>query len=103
MLVGKLAVDRSMQGRGLGKRLLRHALENALNLSQNMGIYAVRVDAIDEQAKEFYKKCGFLEYQDTPWVHLTFADTSSGKLTIEISTAKRKDRGNTLDIPLRSR
>ena len=36
-------------------------------------------------------------------VHLTFADTSSGKLTIEISTAKRKDRGNTLDIPLRSR
>jgi hypothetical protein len=36
-------------------------------------------------------------------VHLTFADTSSRKLTIEISTAKRKDRGNTLDIPLRSR
>ena len=37
------------------------------------------------------------------WVHLTFADTSSRKLTIEISTAKSKDRGNTLDIPLRSR
>src|SRR4028118_999015 len=36
-------------------------------------------------------------------VHLTFANTSSGKLTIEISTAQRKDRGNTLDIPLRSR
>jgi putative transposase len=36
-------------------------------------------------------------------VHLTFADTSSRKLTIKISTAKRKDRGNTLDIPLRSR
>jgi hypothetical protein len=28
------------------------------------------------------------------WVHLTFADISSGKLTIEISTAKRKNRGN---------
>lgn len=67
MLVGKLAVDRSMQGRGLGKRLLRHAFENALNLSQDMGIYAVRVDAIDQQAQEFYKKCGFLEYQDTPF------------------------------------
>ena len=36
-------------------------------------------------------------------VHLSFANTSSGKLTIEISTAQRKDRGNTLDIPLRSR
>ncbi|MEG4496108.1 GNAT family N-acetyltransferase [Microcoleus sp. F10-C6] len=67
MLLGKLAVDQSMQGRGLGKRLLRHAFENALNLSQNMGIYAVRVDAIDEQAKEFYKRCGFLEYQDSPF------------------------------------
>ncbi len=67
MLVGKLAVDRSMQGRGLGKRLLRHAFENALNLSQDMGIYAVRVDAIDQQAQEFYKKCGFLEYLDTPF------------------------------------
>ena len=32
-------------------------------------------------------------------VHLTFANTSSGKLTIKISTAKRKDKGNTLDIP----
>jgi hypothetical protein len=35
-------------------------------------------------------------------VHLSFANTSSGKLTIEISTAKRKDRRNTLNIPLGS-
>jgi hypothetical protein len=33
-------------------------------------------------------------------VHLTFANTSSGKLTIKISTAKRKDRRNIPDIPL---
>ena len=36
---------------------------------------------------------------EVPRVHLTFANTSSGKLTIKISTAKRKDRGNILDIP----
>jgi len=36
-------------------------------------------------------------------VHLTFANTSSGKVTIEISPAQRKELGNTLDIPLRSR
>ena len=36
-------------------------------------------------------------------VHLSFANTSSGKLTIEISTAKRKDRGHTVHIPLCSR
>ena len=56
-----------MQGRGLAKRLLRHAFENALKLSQNREIYAVIVDAIDEPAKEFYKKCRFLEYLDTPF------------------------------------
>jgi len=32
-----------------------------------MEIYAVIVDAIDEQAKEFYKKCRFWEYLDTPF------------------------------------
>jgi transposase len=36
-------------------------------------------------------------------VHLSFANTSSGELTIKISTPKRKNRGNTLNIPLRSR
>ncbi|WP_445302371.1 MULTISPECIES: GNAT family N-acetyltransferase [unclassified Microcoleus] len=54
-----------MQGRGLGKRLLRQAFENALNLSRNMEIYALRIDVIDEPAQEFYKKCGFLESLDT--------------------------------------
>jgi len=53
-----------MQGRASGKRLLRHPFENALKLSQNREIYAVIVDAIDEQAKEFYKKCRFFEYLD---------------------------------------
>jgi len=33
-------------------------------------------------------------------VHLSFANRSSRKLTIKISTAKRKDRRNILDIPL---
>ncbi len=64
ILIGKLAVDRSMQGRGLGKRLLIHAVENAIRVSRIVGIYAVRVDAIDTQAKEFYKKFGFLELQE---------------------------------------
>ena len=54
-----------MQGRGLAKRLPRHAFENALKLSQNREICAVIIDAIDEHAKEFYKKCRFLEYLDT--------------------------------------
>jgi len=45
--------------------LINQGYANALKLSQNIEIYAVIVDAIDEQAKEFYKKCRFLEYLDT--------------------------------------
>ena len=65
ILIAKLAVDRSMQGRGLGKQLLFHALARAIDVSRIVGVYGVRVDAIDENAKEFYQKFGFLECQET--------------------------------------
>jgi len=38
-----------------------------VKLSQNREIYDVIIDAIDEQAKEFYKKGRFLKYLDTPF------------------------------------
>ncbi|NEP02162.1 MAG: GNAT family N-acetyltransferase [Symploca sp. SIO2E9] len=66
MLIGKLAVDSSFQGMGVGKRLLRHAFENAVSLSENVVIYAIRVDALDHKAKKYYLKHGFLELQDSP-------------------------------------
>lgn len=66
ILIGKLAVDLSVQGRGLGKRLLFHALENALNVSQTVGVYAAKVDAIDEAAKTFYENSGFREIPQVP-------------------------------------
>ncbi|MEG3966361.1 GNAT family N-acetyltransferase [Microcoleus sp. T2B6] len=66
ILIGKLAVDLSVQGRGLGKRLLFHALENAVNVSQTVGVYAVKVDAIDEAAKTFYENSGFREMPEIP-------------------------------------
>ena len=51
ILIAKLAVDRSMQGRGLGKQLLFHALARAIDVYRIVGVYGVRVDAIDENAK----------------------------------------------------
>jgi len=64
MLIRQLAVDRKMQGKGLGKVLLMHALSKAVHLSSEMGIFAVRVDAIDKSAKDFYLKYGFILLQD---------------------------------------
>lgn len=64
VLIGKLAVDNSIQGQGLGRELLVNALIRAVRASQEIGIFAVRVDAIDLKAKEFYLKHEFIYFQD---------------------------------------
>jgi GNAT superfamily N-acetyltransferase len=66
ILLGRLAVDRSAQGRGLGSFLLIDALKRALEVSSVIGIRAVEVDAIDEAARSFYLKFGFLSLADDP-------------------------------------
>ena len=67
MLIGQLAVDQSVQGQGLGKILLMHALKRAIRVSTEMAIFAVRVDAIDEDSKKFYLKYGFIPLYDAPF------------------------------------
>jgi GNAT superfamily N-acetyltransferase len=66
ILIGKLAVDKSAQGRGLGGELLVNALLRSVKISQEIGVFAVRVDAIDLKAKEFYLKYEFIPLQDQP-------------------------------------
>lgn len=62
--VGRLAVDARHQGRGIGQDLLAFALRLALEFSQQVGLYAVLVDAKDDQAKAFYTRLGFIEAVD---------------------------------------
>lgn len=64
--IAKLAVDLRFQGTGLGAWLLRSALKKALSVSATVGIYAVLVDAIDEKAKSFYLKYGFIAFAKHP-------------------------------------
>lgn len=66
MLIGKLAVDNSVKGQGLGGKLLADALLRAVRASQEIAIYAVRVDAIDNQARQFYLKHEFISFTDNP-------------------------------------
>lgn len=65
-LLARLAVDRSMQGRGLGAALLTDALARCLTLAEQIAIHAVAVDAIDEDAAAFYAKYGFVPLEDDP-------------------------------------
>lgn len=64
VLLARLAVDQSVQGAGLGKVLLMDALNRCLALSNQLGVFAVEVDAIDPAARAFYLKYGFVPLQD---------------------------------------
>jgi GNAT superfamily N-acetyltransferase len=66
MLLGRLAVDRSVQGQGLGGLLLVDALRRAQHLSDQIGLRAVEVDAIDDAARDFHVRFGFTPLKDDP-------------------------------------
>ena len=69
ILLARLAVDQTVQNRGLGKLLLKDALTRSLGLSTQLGIHAVEVEAIDARAKDFYMKHSFIPLEDDP-LHL---------------------------------
>jgi GNAT superfamily N-acetyltransferase len=58
-LIGRLALDRSLHGQGLGTQLLLDALELILEAADRAGGRIIVVDAIDETAHRFYQHHGF--------------------------------------------
>jgi len=64
--LGRLAVDLLFRGQGLREALLLHALRAALGLSEKLGAFAVEVWCIDDEAKAFYRRYGFLAFSDDP-------------------------------------
>lgn len=69
VLLGRLAVDNASKGSGLGRLLLMHALWRSHQIAAHAGVYAVEVDALHEQAAQFYLKYGFTPLLDDP-LHL---------------------------------
>lgn len=59
VVIGRLAVDCRWQGKGIGQGLLRNAILRTLQAAEIIGIRAILVHAISEDAKQFYQKCGF--------------------------------------------
>ena len=64
ILLGQLAVDRSYRERGLGSDLLVDAARRALSAAHVIGARAIIVQALDEAAKTFYGRFGFLPFSD---------------------------------------
>jgi GNAT superfamily N-acetyltransferase len=59
ILLGRLAVDRAWQGRGLGAALLQDALRRVLAASDVVGLRALMVHAKDDAARRFYQHFDF--------------------------------------------
>lgn len=65
-LLGRLAVDQTVRGLGVGEFLLVDALRRCLEGAQQIGAMAVIVDAKDKWAESFYRHFDFLPFQITP-------------------------------------
>ncbi|MET7000222.1 GNAT family N-acetyltransferase [Chitinophaga defluvii] len=64
-LLGRLAVDNSYKGQGLGELILLDALKRSFENSLTIGSIAVVVNPLDEDAIKFYAKYGFILLPDS--------------------------------------
>lgn len=61
--LARLGVDINEQKKPYGTLLLSLAIEKTAGAAEHAGVYALIVDAKDEQAKKFYRHHGFYELQ----------------------------------------
>lgn len=59
ILLSRLAVDRTEQGNGVGKHLLRDAITRCVTVADLIGVQAMLVHALHEEARAFYTHFGF--------------------------------------------
>lgn len=59
VVLGRLAVDRSLQGRGLGRALVRDAGHRVIQAADTIGIRGLIVQALSDEARAFYERVGF--------------------------------------------
>jgi predicted N-acetyltransferase YhbS len=58
-LLGRLAVDQSWQGRGIGRALIRDACQRVIQAADAIGIRGLVVYALSTEARAFYERVGF--------------------------------------------
>ncbi len=59
VILGRLAVDQSLHGKGLGRALVQDAVRRVLHAADTIGIRGMLVHALSEGAKNFYERVGF--------------------------------------------
>ncbi len=65
-ILGRLAVDRRWQRRGLGALMIADAIKRLIRARRSLAIYALIVDAKNDDAAAFYRRMGFHVFPQTP-------------------------------------
>lgn len=79
VVLGRLAIDQSQQGKGFGRALVRDACIRILAAADAIGIRAVLVHALSADAKAFYEQVGFEPSPLDPMTLMaTLADIQAG-------------------------
>ena len=66
MVLGRLAVEQSWQGKGVGADMLADAVQRTHQAAQIAGIRGMVIDAISEDAARFYERWGFVRSPQLP-------------------------------------
>lgn len=79
VVLGRLAVDRSWQGRGIGRALVRDAGLRVIEAADTIGIRGLIVHSLSVEATAFYERLGFeLSPLDPTMLVVTLADLKAG-------------------------
>lgn len=68
LLLGQLATDEAWVGKGVGTGLVKHALQRCVHAASLIGGRALMVNAVDDDAAQFWQRRGFLPTHDDPLV-----------------------------------
>ena len=77
-LIAQLAVDRSLQGQGLGAELLLDAMETIVIAAEAAGGRLVVVDALHEEVLAFYQRFGFIRIGKTLRLYMKISRIRAG-------------------------
>lgn len=69
ILLSRFAVDRTEQGKGLGKQLLRDAIARSVRAADLIGVRAMLVHAVSDEARLFHSRFDFESSRTDP-LHL---------------------------------
>jgi GNAT superfamily N-acetyltransferase len=65
-LIGRLARHEQSRGKGIGEILIADALQRIINVAHDLAVFAIVVEAKNDNASDFYQSFGFIPFPMHP-------------------------------------